>query len=423
VVARWQAARTYLFISAAFSFFGTTLWVVGAVYYILSVHMNPFQLVLVGTILEVSYLLCQVPTGLFADTYSRRLSFIMGGLVAAACWVVEGSIALFIAIALAEAVRGAGEAFVDGALPAWLADEVGEEQFGRVMLRGSQIDQVAGILGMPAGVALASFHLYLPMRVGGIMLILVNLLLILVTPEIHFRPARHEHVSRRAAMRATLGGGVRTVRAAPVLLAILGIGLCFGAFSEGFDRLWEAHFLHDISFPSLAGLHPVVWFGIINVVTALVGIAALQGVHRWVDMADHRAVGRTLFGLSVLLIAGVLAFGLAPGFAIAFAAFALARTLRKIHSPVYATWLNGQIDDSRVRATVLSMQGGLDAFGQSAVGPVIGAIGTVFSLRAAITTAGAILLPALPLYAWVLGRGASQGSMSGSPQPSQTEVV
>jgi DHA3 family tetracycline resistance protein-like MFS transporter len=96
--------------------------------------------------------------------------------------------------------------------------------------------------------------------------------------------------------------------------------------------------------------------------------------------------------------------------------------MRQVQSPIYATWLNGQIHDSRVRATILSMQGGLDAFGQSAVGPVIGAIGTVFSLRAAITTAGAVLLPALPLYAWVLGRGEAE-ERSPLPQPPQTEVV
>jgi len=78
---------------------------------------------------------------------------------------------------------------------------------------------------------------------------------------------------------------------------------------------------------------------------------------------------------------------------------------RHIHGPIYTTWLNGKIADSRVRATVLSMQGGLDAFGQSAFGPVIGLLGTIFSLRVAITTAGAILLPALPLYAWALRGG------------------
>ena len=42
------------------------------VFYVTVVHMTPLQLVLTGTALEASCLLCQVPTGIIADTFSRR---------------------------------------------------------------------------------------------------------------------------------------------------------------------------------------------------------------------------------------------------------------------------------------------------------------------------------------------------------------
>ena len=51
---RWNPYPLYLVMEGGLSFLGTTIWVVGAVYYVLSVHMNPIQLVLVGTVLEVS---------------------------------------------------------------------------------------------------------------------------------------------------------------------------------------------------------------------------------------------------------------------------------------------------------------------------------------------------------------------------------
>ena len=54
------------------------------------------------------------------------------------------------------------------------------------------------------------------------------------------------------------GGG--SFARGPALLAILGIAAFAGMWSEGFDRLWEAHFL-DIGLPAIGGLDPVVWFG------------------------------------------------------------------------------------------------------------------------------------------------------------------
>jgi DHA3 family tetracycline resistance protein-like MFS transporter len=424
---RWSAYPLYLLMEGGLSFLGTTIWVVGAVYYVLSVHMNPLQLVLVGTVLEVSYLIFQVPTGTFADTRSRRLSVLIGGFIISLCWVGEGLVPLFVAIAVAEAFRGLGSAFFDGALEAWLADEMGEERFGQAMVRGTQISQVGAILGMPLGVALASIHLFLPMAVGGAVMLLFYLFLSLTMPESGFTPVRHENVSRLTVMRATLGKGVGLVRANVLLLAILAVAPIFGAFSEGFDRLWEAHFLKDIPFPHAGQLTPVVWFGIINVAVSLAGIAATQVVHRRVDTSSRGELGRTLLWLNGGLIVGVVAFGIAGNFFAAVAAFGAARVIRRLQYPLYTAWLNTTITEPGVRATVLSLQGGADALGQSAGGPLIGLVGTLFSLRAAITAAGLLLLPALPLYGWslrreqrtpsVVGQGFSPESRADSVSP------
>jgi DHA3 family tetracycline resistance protein-like MFS transporter len=51
-----------------------------------------------------------------------------------------------------------------------------------------------------------------------------------------------------------------------------------------------------------------------------------------------------------------------------------------------------------VRATVLSMNGQADALGQVAGGPLIGAIGSAFSMRVALVFSGLLITPALALY-------------------------
>jgi DHA3 family tetracycline resistance protein-like MFS transporter len=59
-------------------------------------------------------------------------------------------------------------------------------------------------------------------------------------------------------------------------------------------------------------------------------------------------------------------------------------------------WLSARIEP-RVRATVLSMASQMDALGQVGGGPVLGLIGTLRGLRAALVVAGVALSPSLPL--------------------------
>jgi DHA3 family tetracycline resistance protein-like MFS transporter len=52
-----------------------------------------------------------------------------------------------------------------------------------------------------------------------------------------------------------------------------------------------------------------------------------------------------------------------------------------------------------VRATVISMSGQVDAIGQIASGPLVGLVGNLVSVRAALSCTGFILAPVLALFA------------------------
>ncbi len=63
---------------AAASLLFSMVFTVMTVYRVESVHLNEFQLVLIGTVLELSYFLFEIPTGVLADTYRPRLSVVLG---------------------------------------------------------------------------------------------------------------------------------------------------------------------------------------------------------------------------------------------------------------------------------------------------------------------------------------------------------
>jgi MFS transporter, DHA3 family, tetracycline resistance protein len=396
------AYRVWLILSGADATFRNTMYVLLPAYYVLVVHMRPLQLVLVGTALEASYFAFQIPTGVLADTFSRKTAVVAGLCLVGLCFVVEGLVPLFGAIVLAEIVRGIGEAFFDGADRAWLADELGQEGFPMAIVRGMQWGRIGAIAGVPAAVALGSIHLNLPVVAGGVSTVVLSGFLLIVMPERPFAP-EDRTVPVRTAFRATFTTGVRTVAAQPVLLGILSAELFAGAASEGFDRLWEAHLLLDVGLPSLGHLRPIAWFGVIEIGVGLVALIASQVLSQKVRAVTKtsRVSAVVLCILVVVYAATIVGFAAAGAFALALVWLSSKTAVGTAMEIIQAIWLNQSITDSRVRATVLSMRGSANAIGQVAGGPPVGVVGNVISLRAAIGATGLILLPALAIYAWL----------------------
>lgn len=52
--------------------------------------LQPYHLVLMGTVSEITITLCEVPTGMVADTVSRRLSFVIGLLILGLGFLIQG---------------------------------------------------------------------------------------------------------------------------------------------------------------------------------------------------------------------------------------------------------------------------------------------------------------------------------------------
>ena len=412
-----RAYRLYLVFAGATSFLFALAYTVVAVYRVETAALSPLQLVLVGTMLEVTYFLFNVPTGVVADTYSRRLSVIVGVFLWGLGLAVEGSFPLFGAILLAQVIGGIGYTFVEGALEAWLIDEVGEEHVGAALLRGGQVGNVAAFAGIGASVAFASVRLNLPVLLAGGLFVVLGVFLARTMREPHFvPPPRVEAAGWRdrvngslREMGATTRTGARVIRRRPLALTILAVAAIFGGYSEGFDRLWQAHFLTVIGLPRLGVLEPVVWFGIIEAGAMLLGIGAAEAMRRRLDVERPERAVRALFGLEAVLMAGVVMFALAGSFGVAVAAFWLAAVARSLVGPLYTAWINRGVDP-QVRATVLSMSGQADALGQFSVGPALGALGSAYGLRVALTAAGLALAPAVALYGRAIGRMAPRAS-------------
>ena len=402
--ARYLPAPTiYLIMSAAFGFFFAMIVVVNLVYQFQVAGLSPLQLILVGTLLETVAFLCEVPTGIVADVYSRRLSIVIGYILVGAGFAIEGLIPTFAAIMICQIIWGVGITFVSGATDAWLADEVGEAAASRLYLRGTQASQIGALVGTGVSVALGSVRINLPIVIGGVAIIGLGIFLALFMTERGFTPAPQGDRNSYQKMIHTFLAGGRVVRRSPILTIILVIIVIRGAGSEAIDRLWQAHFLDNLAFPTVGNLQPIVWFGILSAVSRLLSIATTELVERRVDTTNHRAAAGAVLALTAVQVVSVVGLGLAGSFWLATAAYLVTSLARVTSQPVYTAWINQSLEPA-TRATVLSMSAQSDALGQIAGGPPLGIVGNRYSLRAAIVAAGLLLLPALPLLAGTMRR-------------------
>jgi DHA3 family tetracycline resistance protein-like MFS transporter len=385
---------------------------IASVYRIQTVGLNPLQLVLVGTVLELAVLLFEVPTGVLADAYGRRRSVILGFVLIGAGFSFEGALPTFATVLVAQVIWGVGYTFTSGALQAWIADELGERDLGHVYLRGEQADYLGSFVGVIASALLATVAFNLPLLLAGALTTALGASLVFLMRERNFRPAPRGSRTSWAQLGATARGGTRLVRTRPLLLMLLAVAAFSGMSSEGFDRLWEAHLIMDIGIPRLGDLRPVVWFGVINAGTLLLGYLTAEVMGRRLDVSSVAVAARALFVLDALTIAGVLVFALTGSFALALGAFWLVGLARRLGEPLYLTWLNQGLEPG-VRATVISMGSQSNALGQVAGGPAIGAVGTLAGIRAALAVAAITLSPALLLYARAIRRGTAEPPLEG----------
>jgi DHA3 family tetracycline resistance protein-like MFS transporter len=396
-----RSYRLFLAMSLTGVFADTMYFTIATIYRVQVAHLNALQLVLVGTVMESAIFVFQVPTGVIADVFSRKSAIVIGIFIRGIAFVLEGSFPYFPAILAAQALWGLGYTFTAGAVEAWIAGEVGEERIGRTFLRGNQIGQLGALGGIALGVALASIHLNVPLVTAGVLTLLQGTALLLLMHERKDFRVPNTELTNWQQMTGTIRSGIQLIRARPVLLSILGIGLFIGLYSEGYDRLNTAHFLKDLTLPPLGAFSYVGWFGIMQVGSILLSLGAVELAIRRIDMKSHLQVARTLLAMVSLLVLCLIGFGQTGSFVPALLFFWLIAVLRDIIDPLYTSWL-AQHTDPKIRATVISFGGQLDAFGQIVGGPPLGLLALARGIRTALVVSGVILSPACALLARTL---------------------
>lgn len=401
---KMDAYQTYMLMRAFAAFgFGVTFGI-NMVYQVAMVGLNPLQLVLVGTTLEVSAFVFEIPTGVLADVYSRRLSVIIGYFVIGLGFFVE-AIPTFAMVLLAQLIWGLGYTFISGASDAWIVDEIGNERATKAFVQAQRVSIIVGFVALWISIGIGAIRLNLPHLIGGGTLIILSIILWIVMPEDGFQRVPKAERETWSDLFKTLRDGVKLIRASHILAMIIASSLLIGLFSEGWDRLQTAHLLMNFGLPDPStSFNTLILFGIIGSVGSLVAYIG----NTWLEkrnLQSHEELSTALMLTYAVMGVSVITFAWSGHLILALCSLWIMGAARTVSHPLFTAWINNHID-SKVRATVLSVSSQADAIGQIAGGAPVGYIGILTSIRVAISVSGMILLPAVWLVARIrqLGR-------------------
>lgn len=396
-----NAATTYVLLQAGWSMLWAIAFTLSLVYQVDVAGLTPFQLVLVGTVLEATCFIGEVPTGIVADLRSRKLSVLIGLVTIGIGIIVTGAFPSFWPILLAQVIWGLGYTFVSGAAEAWVTDEVGDLNVQPVFTRAHQWSLGMNIVGtiLAGALAIVFGSMQAPIVIGGIGFVLLAVWARFAIQEINFVPVDREDRDSWSHIVDIGRTGLQSARQPGVVRSFLIIGLLAGLTSEIFDRLWVDRIINDFALPNWFGDNNIsIWFTLFALVASFIGLIASVAANRLAKQAVHdEHPTRVMALISSLQVAGVLVFAVAGNAGFALSGRWLYEAAISVAHPIRQAWLNRNVRSS-ARATTVSLMGQADALGQVAGGPTLGAVANSAGVPVALAIAGAIQLPTVAIY-------------------------
>jgi DHA3 family tetracycline resistance protein-like MFS transporter len=352
--------------------FGTILPVY--ILYFRHYQINLFEIALLAATFEASILLFEIPTGLVADIYGRRISVVLSAvfsLIAGFVFIFFPFLAGFI---VAEIVAGLGETLRSGALEAWLVDslkhEGKEERVKSAFAAGTKFKSAGNLLGLVLGGYLASLNMKLVWVPFTALFLILCLFLILKMRE-KYELERKVSEKVKSRLSETIRQSIRVLKSQRLILALLILLLFSGFAFETISQFWQVHFDENLSVPTK-------YFGWIAAIAFMLTILLIDKVTA-LSGKFKREIS-SLFILEFLFLVSLLALAFAGSPVLAVILFILLHSFVNFKEPIFLDLYNKRIPSAQ-RATLLSFQSLVGSTGEVLAGLCIGVIAIKFGLR------------------------------------------
>ncbi|WP_326959137.1 MULTISPECIES: MFS transporter [unclassified Arthrobacter] len=386
--------RIYLTLTLGNTLAASFIWGINTLF-LLDAGLSNLEAFAANAFFTAGMVLFEVPTGVVADSWGRRTSFLLGTATLALStylyYLLWQLSAAFWWWALVSVLLGLGFTFFSGAVEAWLVDALRfsgyEGGLETVLGRGLMVSGVAMLIGSVAGGVIAqATNLGVPflLRVG--VLVVMFIVAFRLMRDVGFTPERSARPLEavRAVLSASIENGLKNPPVRYVMLAApftAGVGIyVFYALQPYLLELFG-----DPHAYSVAGLTAAI-------------VAGAQVLGGWLAPRVRRLVRRRTTVMIMSSVAGSLilvALGSSRVFWVALVLLTVWALVSSAGTPVRQAYLNDMIA-SKQRATVLSFDSLMGSSGGVAVQPLLGRAADVYGYAASLAIGGIIELIAVP---------------------------
>ena len=389
------------------------IWGINTIF-LLDAGLSNLEAFAANAFFTAGMMIFEVPTGVVADTWGRRASYLLGTLTLSAStllyyflWVADASFWLWAVVSM---LLGLGFTFFSGAVEAWLVDALNatgfEGSLESVFGKGQIVMGTAMLTGSVAGGFIAqATSLGVPFVLRGVVLVLMFALAFTLMRDIGFTPNRGDGFARgvRRISAESIEHGWRVPAVKWMMLAspfTAGVGVyAFYALQPYLLELYD-----DPTAYGIAGLVAAIVAG----AQIVGGIAAPRSRERFRcrTSALMAAVGASAVTLALI--------GTFARFWVVVGLIAVWGLLFAASMPIRQAYLNGLIP-SQQRATILSFDSMLGSTGGVVFQPVLGRSADVWGYAGSYLLGAVISALALP-FVWLSRRqNAPADRMVGAP--------
>ena len=386
--------RTYLVLMLGNTLAASFIWGINTLF-LLDAGLSNLEAFAANAFFTAGMVLFEVPTGVVADTWGRRTSYLLGTITLAGStflyYLLWQMSAPFWEWAVISVLIGLGFTFFSGAVEAWLVDALRYAEYDgsleSVLGRGQMVMGVAMLGGSVAGGVIAqATSLGVPFLMRVVVLIAMFFVAARLMRDLGFtpQPATRPLQATRNVFVASLDHGLKNPPVRWVMLSApfaAGVGIyTFYALQPYLLELWG-----DDEAYGVAGLAAAIVAGS----QILGGFAApwLRGLFR------KRTTALIIGGVVSTVI--LAALGFTDAFWLALALLVLWGLVFAADMPIRQSYLNDMIPSAQ-RATVLSFDSLMGSSGGVVVQPVLGRTADVSSYANSFVVGAFIQLLSVP---------------------------
>lgn len=386
--------RTYLLLTLGNTLAASFIWGINTLF-LLDAGLSNLEAFAANAFFTAGMVLFEVPTGIVADRWGRRMSYLLGTITLSVStfmyWLMWHVHAPFWQWAAVSAFIGLGFTFFSGATDAWLVDALNFAKYKgpleKIFGRAQMVSGGAMLTGSVAGGVIAqATSLGVPYLIRVGVLGLLFLFAFGVMRDIGFSPVRGHSVGGdvKNIYRNSLTYGLKNPPVRWVMLAApFGAGVSIYAFYALQPYLLELY--GNSKAYSIAGLAAAIVAG----AQIAGGMAApkIRGLFK-------RRTSAMIFGTAISVV-GLLVLGLISTFALAILIVVIWALMFAALTPIRQSYLNGLIPSAQ-RATVLSFDSLMGNVGGVVIQPSLGRVADTHSYGASFMLASGFQALALP---------------------------